>query len=41
MAAVSFDGLQLERPFYLVHRKNKAFPPVVVAFRDYLLAQAG
>ncbi len=39
MAAVSFDGLQLERPFYLVHRKNKAFSPVVAAFREYLLAQ--
>jgi DNA-binding transcriptional LysR family regulator len=39
IAAVSFDGLQMERPFYLIHRKNKALSPVVAAFRDYLLAQ--
>ena len=39
IAAVSIGGLRLKRPFYLVHRKNKAFPPVVAAFRDYLLAQ--
>jgi len=41
IAAVSIGGLRLERPFYLVHRKNKALPPVVSVFRDYLLTQAG
>lgn len=41
MAAVSLKGIELQRPFYLVHRKNKALPPVAATFRDYLLTQAG
>ncbi len=40
IATIPVKGFHLQRPFYLVKRKNKALPPVAAAFYDYLLAQA-
>ena len=36
---VEIAGMDLERPFYLITRKNKQLPPVARAFVDFLLHQ--
>jgi len=39
IATVPIKGLKLQRPFYLIHRKNCALSPVAATLRDYLLVQ--
>ncbi len=40
IATIPVKGFHLQRPFYLIRRKNKALPPVAAAFYDYLLGIA-
>jgi len=40
LATVTVKGMQLERPFYLIRRKNRELSPVAAVFYDYLLKEA-
>lgn len=39
LAALSFKGVQLERPFYLIRRKNRELSPAAAVFWNYLQAE--
>jgi DNA-binding transcriptional LysR family regulator len=39
IAVVGVEDHVLQRPFYLVRRKNRQLSPVASVFRDYLLAR--
>lgn len=41
LAAISIKGHKLQRPFYLIKRKNRNLSPVAAAFQAYLIAKAG
>ncbi|NOQ46869.1 MAG: LysR family transcriptional regulator [Desulfobulbaceae bacterium] len=40
LVTVAVDGLRLQRPFYLIQRKNRELPPAATVFLDYLLQAA-
>jgi len=40
LVAVQVTGLKLQRPFYLIQRKNRELSPVAGTFKEYLLTQA-
>jgi len=40
LAVVQVAGFKLQRPFYLIQRKNRALSPVAGTFKEYLLTQA-
>ena len=40
LVTVQLKGVQLERPFYLIRRKNRELSPVAAVFYDYLLKEA-
>ncbi len=39
LATIPIEGVQLERSFYLIRRKNRELSPVAAVFWDYLLQQ--
>ncbi|MFP7754041.1 selenium metabolism-associated LysR family transcriptional regulator [Thermodesulfobacteriota bacterium B35] len=40
IATVAVRGIRLERPFYLIRRKNRELPPVAAVFLKFLLEEA-
>ena len=40
LVTIQVKGMQLERPFYLIRRKNRELSPVAAVFYDYLLQEA-
>jgi DNA-binding transcriptional LysR family regulator len=40
LTTVALKGVRLERPFYIIRRKNRELSPVASVFQDYLLLEA-